>query len=181
MYLLPKIHKRLENVPEKPVISNCGTLREKVSEFLVYHLKPVMQKGCSYIKDSEDFLKKIKNLCSLPENSILVTANVVGLYPSTSHEVGLQALEEALENRHHKQIPTDKLVAMAQFVLQNNFFEFNNDFLQQISGTAVGTKFAPPYPLIFMAQIEIKFLRTQNHQPIVWFKYIDDIFFCLDS
>ena len=66
---------------------------------------------------------------------------------------------------------------MAQFVLQNKFFEFNNDVLQQISGTAIGTKFAPPYACIFMDQIETKFLRTQSHQPMIWFRYIEDIFF----
>ena len=33
-YLLPKIHKRLNNIPERPVISNCGTPAEKASEFL---------------------------------------------------------------------------------------------------------------------------------------------------
>ena len=33
MYLLPKIHKRLYNVPGRPVISNCGTPTEKVSKF----------------------------------------------------------------------------------------------------------------------------------------------------
>ena len=66
---------------------------------------------------------------------------------------------------------------MAQFVLQNKFFEFNNDVLQQISGTAIGTKFAPPYACIFIDQIETKFLRTQSHQPMIWFRYIEDIFF----
>ena len=66
---------------------------------------------------------------------------------------------------------------MAQFVLKNNFFEFNNYFFQQISGTAIGSKFAPPYGCIFMDQIETKFLRTQSHQPMAWFRYIDDIFF----
>ena len=35
-----------------------------------------MQGGRSYIKDSGDFLKKIKNLSSLPENAILVTVDV---------------------------------------------------------------------------------------------------------
>ena len=30
LYLLSKIHKRLENVPGTPVISNCGTPLEKV-------------------------------------------------------------------------------------------------------------------------------------------------------
>ena len=34
MHLLPKIHKRLKHVPGRPVISNCGTPTEKVSEFL---------------------------------------------------------------------------------------------------------------------------------------------------
>ena len=84
------------------MISNRGTPTEKVSEFLDYHLKPVMQSGRSYIKDSGDFLKKIKHLGSLPENAILVTADVVGPYPSIPHEAGLQALEEALENRNQK-------------------------------------------------------------------------------
>ena len=50
LYLLPKIHKRLANVPGRPVISNCGTLTEKTSEFLDHHLKPVMQKGKLYSK-----------------------------------------------------------------------------------------------------------------------------------
>ena len=62
MYHLPKIHKRLYNVPETPVISNCGTPTEKVSEFLDHHLKPVMQKGESYIKHKGDFLNEIKNI-----------------------------------------------------------------------------------------------------------------------
>ena len=52
MYLLPKIHKRLSDVPGRPVISNCGMPAEKVSEFLDYELKPVMQKSKSYIRDS---------------------------------------------------------------------------------------------------------------------------------
>ena len=177
LYLLPKIHKSLENVRGRPVISNCSTPNEKVSEFVDYQLKPVRQSGRSYIKDSGDFLKKIKNLGSLPENVILVTADVVGLYPSIPHEAGLQALEEALESRNHKQISTEKLVKTAQFVLKNNFFKFNNDVFQQISGTSIRTKSAPPCACIFMDQIETKFLRTQSHQPMVCFRYIDNIFF----
>ena len=89
LYLLPKIHKRLKNVPGRPIISNCGTPTEKVSEFLDHHLKPVMQSGWSYNKDSGDFLKKIKNVGNIPENAILVTADVVGLYPNIPHNVGL--------------------------------------------------------------------------------------------
>ena len=58
------------------MISNCGAPTEKVSELLDFQLKPVMHSDRSNVKDSGDFLKKIKNLGSLPENVILVTADV---------------------------------------------------------------------------------------------------------
>ena len=115
------------------------------------------------------------NLGSLPENVILITEHVGGFYPTIPYEAGLQVLEEALENRNHKQISTDKLIKMAQFVLKNNFFK-SNDVFQQISGTAIGTEFAPPYACIFMDQIVTKYLTSQSHRPIRWFRYIDGIF-----
>ena len=143
LYLLPKIHKRLENVPGGPFISNCGTHTEKVSEFLDFHLKSVMQNGASYVRDSNDFKNKIK-IIKISNNVLLVTADVVGLYPSIPHESGLNALREALEQRSRKEIHTEKLIKMAEFVLKSNFFEFDSKVFQQIAGTAIGTKFAPP-------------------------------------
>ena len=49
---------------------------------------------------------------------------------------------------------------MAEFVLKNNFFEFNGQVQHQISVTAIGIKFAPTYACIFMDEIETKFLQT---------------------
>ena len=112
-----------------------------------------MQKGWSYIKDSGDFIKKINNLDSIPENAILVTADVVGLYPNIPHKVGLRALREALNKRDEKTIPTEELLKMAEFVLKNNYFEFGNKLKQRTSGTAIGTKFAPPCECIFMSDL----------------------------
>ena len=50
-YLLPKIHKRLHNVPGRPVISNCAYYTENILSFLDYHLQPLAKKVESYIKD----------------------------------------------------------------------------------------------------------------------------------
>ena len=66
---------------------------------------------------------------------------------------------------------------MAEFVLTNNYFEFGQKVFHQISGTAIGVKFAPPYACIFMDKFETDFLKTQKLQPFVWFRYIDDVFF----
>ncbi len=61
-YLLPKIHKRLNGVPGRSVISNCGYFTENISEFLDYHLQPLAKTVMSYIKDTNHFLKKLSEL-----------------------------------------------------------------------------------------------------------------------
>ena len=56
---------------------------------------------------------------------------------------------------------------MAEFVLKNNYFEFNSKIKQNISGTAIGSKFAPPYACLFINKLETSFLETQRLQPLV--------------
>ena len=136
-----------------------------------------MQKGWSYIKDSGHFIYKTKNLSFIPYNAILVKADVVGLYPSIPHEAGLRELREALDKQDEKALSTEDFVKIAEFVLKNNCFEFNSKIKQQVIGTAFGTKFAPPYASLFMDNFETSFLETQQLQPLVWFRYIDDVFF----
>ena len=51
-----------------------------------------MQEGAPY-KDTVDFLSKIKNIC-VTELVLLVTANVVGIYPNIPHEAGLKSLRK---------------------------------------------------------------------------------------
>ena len=53
----------------------------------------------------------LRCLGRLPEGTILVTADAVGLYPHIPHEEGLQALREALTNS-----PDD----LARLALSNN-------------------------------------------------------------
>ena len=47
-------------------------------------------------------------------------------------------------------------------MLKNNYYEFNDHATHQISGTAIGTTFAPTYACIFMDEIKTKFLQTQD-------------------
>ena len=43
--------------------------------------------------------------------------------------------------------------------------------------TAIGIKFASPYACTYMDKTETDVLKTQELQPFVWLRYIDDIFF----
>ena len=53
-YLLPKIRKA--GCPGRLVISGCSTPTEKISQFVAYHLRPLVLNIESYIKDTYYFL-----------------------------------------------------------------------------------------------------------------------------
>ena len=101
----------------------------------------------------------------------------MGFCPSIPHEAGLRALREVLDKQDKKSIPTENLVMVEKFVLKNNFFEFDCKIKQQVSDTAIGTKFAPSYACLFMETFETIFLETKQLQPLIWFRYKDDVFF----
>ena len=119
-----------------------------------------MQKGWSFIKDSSDLIKKNKKFSTIPDNAILVTAEVVGLYASIPHETGLRALRKSLHKQDKKFIPTEDLIKMSEFMLKNNFFEFNSKIKQEVSGTVIRTKFAPPHACLSMEKFEKTFPET---------------------
>ena len=97
---------------------------------------------------------------------------------SIPHTEGLAVLRKQYDKFLHKKVPTEDIIKMADFVLKNNFFEFNSKFFLQISGTAIGTKFdSLPYACIFMDYIEPEFLKTQPIKPRVWKRLIDNVFF----
>jgi len=173
-YLLPKLHKR--GCPGRPVISGCNTPTERISEFVDHHLKPLVASIPSYVKDTNDFLHKLNDIGTLPQNALLVTIDVVGLYPHIPHNEGLDAIRHALDGRENQETPTNLIVDLAELVLRNNNFEFDGKHYLQTLGTAIGTKMAPAYANIFMDRLEQRLLSEAEIKPYLWFRYIDDIF-----
>ena len=126
-YLLPKIHKK--NCPGRPVVSGCNTPTEKISAFVDHQLKPLVPRIPSYVKDTNDFLNKLKDIGNFPEGAILVTIDVIGLYPNIPHDEGLEAMRKILDTRINPEIPTDHIVDLVELVLKNNNFEFEGKHL----------------------------------------------------
>ena len=89
----------------------------------------------------------------------------------------MEVLRKQYDKFKDKIVRTEDIIKMADFVLKNNLFEFDCKFYQEISGTTIGTKFAPPYAFIFMDYVETEFLKTQAIKYWPWKRFIDDIFF----
>ena len=72
----------------------------------------------------------------------------------------MEILKKQYENYPNKKVSAEDKGKMADFVLENSLFEFDSKFYKQISGAAIGAKFASPYACIFMDHIETEFLKT---------------------
>ena len=175
-YLLPKIHKRTFNVPGRPVISNNGTATENISEFLDFHLKQIIPTIPHILEDTRDFLVRLNNLPDIPKEAILVSFDVVGLYPHIPHEEGIEIMKSYLEKRKHQNVTTSSLCDLADIILKENYFELGDNIYRQKLGTAIGTKFAPTYANIFMAGLEKRIFEEFQLEPFLWLRFLDDIF-----
>ena len=82
-----------------------------------------------------------------------------------------------METRDNKQISSDTLTELAEVVLKKNIFEFDEKTFKQKRRTTVGTKFLPLYAILFMADFEEKFSESFEKKPMIWWRYIDYIFF----
>ena len=92
-----------------------------------------MQKGLFCFKDSGDFINKFKiSHYIISDGAILVTAEIVDLYPSIPNKAGFRAPKEALDNRESKTVLTKNLVKMTRFLLKNNYAELSRKVNQQV-------------------------------------------------
>jgi hypothetical protein len=174
VYCLPKLHK--SGVPGRPVCSCSGTLCENTSIIIDWFLKPLLPSIPSYLRDSYDFLDRLRSFGPLPVDSFLVTLDVVALYPSIPHQDGLAALRSFLSDSRFDSKFVDAIVELSKFVLEHNFFEFDGQFYLQTKGTAIGTTMAVVYAVIFMHVFETAALAGAPFSPLVWLRFIDDVF-----
>ena len=180
-YMLPKIHKPLEKwpvlnmPPGRPIISDCSSESYTVSEYIDHFLQPIASKHESYLKDTSDFLNKLKQV-KINESSLIVTMDVESMYTNIDHESGLAAVKKAFQNHPDPCRPDQEILDLLELSLKNNDFQFNGETFLQVKGTAMGKKFAPSYANIFMADFETGAMKKCYLKPSTYFRFLDDIF-----
>ena len=61
-YLLPKIHKKLDNPPGRPIVSANDCPTERISQFVDFFQQPLLHHNKSHLKDTTDFINHIRRL-----------------------------------------------------------------------------------------------------------------------
>ena len=94
--------------------------------------------------------------------------DVVCLYPNILNGENLASLCRFLETKDNKQISSDTLTELAEVVLKNKIFEFDEKAFKQKREIARGTKFPPAYAILFMADFEEKMSENFEKKPMIW-------------
>ena len=164
--------------PGRPEVAGIGSPTEKISQLVDFFLNPVSMKVRSYLQDTNDFLRRINNVGSLTPGTLLVTMDVTSLNTNIPNDEGLRAALLALEQHRRGAVkPTNlSIIKLLNLVLKRNNFQFNGNNFLQVGGTAIGTKAAPSFAVNYMGAYEEEHVYTYKLQPLLYLRYIDDIF-----
>ncbi|CAJ0947156.1 unnamed protein product [Ranitomeya imitator] len=178
-YVLPKIHKSLQNPPGRPIVASTDSVLSPLSVFLERILTPLVKTTRSFLLDTGHFLNIIKQLARIPSNSTLVTLDVCSLYTSIQHTKGIEATRHLLCQSSLSEDAIKFCLDLLTLVLYENYFLFEDTFYIQKCATAMGSNVAPAYANAFMNHFETIHVFTNSlflQHVACYHRYIDDIF-----
>ena len=175
--LNPKIHKN--NMPMHPIVSACGAATYNTAKCITKTFQNYCGKTSSFVKNSTDFIKKIKHLSINPEEETLVSFDVSALFTSIPVPVALKVINPKISTctnfTNICKIPTEKSIKLLEFTLTNCIFCFNTKFYKQLQGAAMGSPVSPIIANIYMEYFETLAIYSSPTLIKWWFRYVDDV------
>ena len=177
LYGLPKIHK--VNVPCRPIVSSIDSPTYALAKEMARILSPLAGSSSSYIKNSEHFAEMIEST-TLSSCDLLVSFDIKNLFtnvpiPETMSRVAaLLHADNGLEDRTTMSATT--ICKPTELCLRTTYFEFHEEFYEQVNGAAMGSPLSPVIANIYMEGFEEEAINTADDKPSLWVRYVDDTF-----
>jgi hypothetical protein len=177
MYGQPKIHKI--NIPTRPIISSIGSYNHNLSKYLYEIIKNNRpSQSFSYIRDSFQFVKKIIEIED-SSNQLMISFDVDNLYTNVPvHEAIEITLDMLFKRSNPPNIPFTRpqLKNLLEMSVTDIPFRFLDKLYIQVDGVAMGSPLGPILADLFMSNLELKLNRFSTNKPLIWIRYVDDIF-----
>ena len=134
----------------------------KISQYVDYHIQPIVREILSYVQDTTDFLRKINQTDFVPHNPYLVSLDLKSLCTNITNAEGIRSVKKSLEKYSKRTASTKVITTFLTLILTLNKFIFNCKNYFQIKDCAMDTICAPS--------------NVNFHLPI-YLRFIDNIFF----
>ena len=185
LYYLPKAHK--PGTPLRPIISGLRHPTIKISKFLDNLLRPLFNEISKQttIESGFELVKRLEqwSLQRFRNETLFCTIDVEDLYTMIPQTEGILSLRRMLDHLKLKQIDglkVETIIRLSRFVMQNNYFSFDEQFYHQIRGGAMGSPLTLTIANCYMYFFERQIAKQVNNSGGLYLRYIDDLFFIIN-
>ena len=166
-----KVHK---DPPEgRPLTANQIWRTQPAAELIAELCKPYVEGIPVWTKDSDSINRKLSTL-KIPENALLLTYDIVRLYPSIPHALCYTLLRSFLRERGCKY--ADFIVNALRIILNRNYCCFNGETFRQHIGFATGISCGAEIANIFIFVLTRHVFARFGEYILNHDRYIDDGF-----
>jgi hypothetical protein len=134
------------------------------------------------VESTHEFINIIKSVNNAP---MIASLDVESLF--TNIPV-IETIEIILENVYNNKVLSPPLIPknvmrelLKTCTTENPFQDLNGDTFIQIDGVSMGSPLGPLFANFYMSNLENKVLPTWDDKPIVYCRYVDDIFLVIND
>lgn len=175
IYCLPKIHK----TGDRPIVSSISSPCYKLAKWLVKELKQFPPIKSMSVKNSFEFVDKIKNV-TFKRGQKMLSFDVESLFPSIPVDLALSEFEKYLQT---VDTPVENKIIyykVAKLCMNQNYFQFRDKIYKVEKGTNMGNPLSPLMAELVMSKLEMD-LKEKGLLPDIFERYVDDIFTIMDE
>ena len=159
---LYKTHK-----PNTPVIlltAGCNTAIKNLAIFVEKHCAKLTENIPTKINDSHHLIDIFETLNAkgIPDNAILVSFDIVNMFPSIDNNKSAAAVKSALDSRTNLSPSTECIIKALEMCLTNNNSTFIGQSLLQTNGKAMGAANSSSYSDLTIQPIDNAAIGTQR-------------------
>lgn len=172
LYGLPKVHKPGEKM--RPISSNINGPTHKLSSWINSKFTKITPPPPSLsIKNSIELAEMLKNIV-LDDDEILVSFDVIALYPSIPMKSALEYIDEWLTESDLSDVEAEALSEATKLCMEQSEYQYGGKFYKLKDGTSMGNPLSCFIANTFMGKLETS-LQKQNKLPRFWQRYVDDV------
>ena len=183
LYGLPKVHK--PTLKMRPIVAASQLPFKDIAGYVGFRINEILQRSSRItkflVKDSRSVVSYWQGRRLSPKQTHFwgITFDVVELYPSLpTDDATLQKMKQFFITEPG--VPDAWiLLELLDFLLRFNWFQFEGNFFQQVSGLAMGYPHSPPVANLLMWILFEQFLDMGDI--VLYHRYLDDGVVIFDS
>jgi hypothetical protein len=173
-HTIPKVHKKPWAL--RPIVPSHSWVTSRLSEVIDHLCRPILNRMPWIVGSTKEVILQLEEVRTDCDDIWICTGDVVAFYTNIDAEECARKVAGAWQRYEpQSKIHGRAIAQMIRFVMQNNYFSFQNQMYQQMDGLAMGTASAPVLANIYAGYYERHERIPFKKGVLKYMRYIDDV------